>query len=698
MIGQTISHYRILEKLGEGGMGVVYKAEDSRLDRTVALKFLGAHLLGDDEAKARFQREAKAAAGLHHANVCPVYEVDEADGRTFLSMAFIEGESLEDRIAKGPLPLKDALDVGRQIAEGLEAAHSKSIVHRDIKPANVMVDAKGRATIMDFGLALLTEASKLTRNDQTVGTAAYMSPEQLQGGDVDHRTDIWALGCVIYETVAGVRPFKGDYAQALAYEIVQQQPEALTGLRTGVPIELELLTAKCLAKDAGQRYQHVDELAVDLGTLNEKLKSGNSTILRTQVVAQPSLTTQHPVVISPDLAPKRKPQLAWALLAVSALLLVLASVLYFRSLDSGVSQRPLRRFALTQAESVGAGGTVPSGGYTSPVAISPDGKHIAYKSPDPAQTLWVQDLDQRNPRALEGTEGAVSPFWSPDSELIGYATTEALFKVPAQGGLPSRLCGLPSDHFHGGSWSPDGESIVFSSGAPHSLYEVPARGGPPERIVSGDEFEQLKVEDRVLWPHFLPTSAGDRVVVFSVGSYNEPTLVAQDLATGRREVLGPGAFPHYSSSGHILLQPATETYELWALPFSLDTLQPIREAFPVSQNSGFPTVAGDGTMAYLELEGSTGWQLTWLERDGKRAETVGERYQVVAAPALSPDGRHVAAYVIDGGNRDLWVFDVARGVKTRLSNDPALENGPIWSPDGDQYCSVRIGLEATIST
>ena len=280
MTGQLISRYRIAEKLGEGGMGVVYKARDTTLERTVALKFLAAHLLNDDEARQRFLREAKAAAALDHPNICTVYEVGEAEGKTFLAMAFLKGETLEDRIAKGPLPLKDALDIARQVAEGLNAAHAEGVVHRDVKPANILVSPDGRATIMDFGLARLTEASKLTRQDQTVGTAAYMSPEQLQGGEVDHRTDVWALGCTLYEMVAGVRLFKGQYDQALAYEILNEEPEPLTGVRSGVPMELELLVAKCLAKDPDDRYAHADEIARDLRTLADKLRSGRSTILK----------------------------------------------------------------------------------------------------------------------------------------------------------------------------------------------------------------------------------------------------------------------------------------------------------------------------------------------------------------------------------------------------------------------------------
>ena len=215
MVGQTISHYKVLEKLGEGGMGVVYRAEDTKLDRSVALKFLPAHLLGSADVRTRFEREAKAAASLNHPNICPVYEIDEADGKSFISMAFIEGESLDSMISRGPAPLDEALAIARQIAEGLDAAHEKGVVHRDIKPENVIVDTKGRVTIMDFGLALLSEASRLTRMDETVGTTAYMSPEQTQGSGADHRTDLWALGVVLYETITGRQPFKGDYDKAV---------------------------------------------------------------------------------------------------------------------------------------------------------------------------------------------------------------------------------------------------------------------------------------------------------------------------------------------------------------------------------------------------------------------------------------------------------------------------------------------------
>ena len=278
MIGKNISHYRITEKLGEGGMGVVYKAEDVNLRRPVALKFLAARLLGDEGIRSRFHREAEAAASLNHPNVCPVHEIAEIEGQTFIAMAFIEGESLEKKIEAGPLKLKDALDIAIQTAKGLQAAHGKNVVHRDIKPANLIIGKDGHVTITDFGLALLTDRSKLTRSDETMGTVTYMSPEQTYGAELDYRTDVWSLGIVIYEMIIGQPPFKGHYDNAVIYSITSEAPEPMTSLRTGVPMELEWIADKCLAKQAAERYQSAAELLIDLTTLSKKLQSEESTI------------------------------------------------------------------------------------------------------------------------------------------------------------------------------------------------------------------------------------------------------------------------------------------------------------------------------------------------------------------------------------------------------------------------------------
>jgi len=278
VIGKTISHYRILEKLGEGGMGVVYKAEDTKLKRTVALKFLPPELTRDADAKQRFMQEARAASALDHSNICTIYEVEETptEGReqSFIAMAYYDGETLRDRISRGPLEVEAAVDIAIQIAEGLKEAHGKGIVHRDIKSANIMVTAKGQVKVLDFGLARLTGQTRLTKTGTTLGTAAYMSPEQTRGEKVDGRSDIWSVGIVLYEMLTGQRPFMGDYEQAVVYSIMGEEPEPVTGLRTGVPMELEQIVNKCLDKDPSGRYQRADELIVDLRRLMKKAEMG----------------------------------------------------------------------------------------------------------------------------------------------------------------------------------------------------------------------------------------------------------------------------------------------------------------------------------------------------------------------------------------------------------------------------------------
>jgi serine/threonine protein kinase/tetratricopeptide (TPR) repeat protein len=275
VIGQTISHYRIVEKLGEGGMGVVYKAHDTKLDRTVALKFLPSHLGADETEKQRFLNEAKAASALDHTNICSIYSIEETnEGNLFIVMAYYEGMSLKEKIEQGPLPLKDVVNYSLQIASGLQKAHEKGIVHRDLKPANIFITNDDQIKIIDFGLARVAERTLLTKSGTTLGTVPYMSPEQAQGHKVDHRTDIWSLGVVMYEMITGQRPFKSEYDTALVYSLINEDPEPVTGVRSGVPMELERIINKCLEKDSGDRYQHVDELIVDLRKVERELSSG----------------------------------------------------------------------------------------------------------------------------------------------------------------------------------------------------------------------------------------------------------------------------------------------------------------------------------------------------------------------------------------------------------------------------------------
>ncbi len=626
MASQTISHYRIIEKLGEGGMGVVYKAEDLKLKRTVALKFLSPQALGSEEDKTRFLREAQAAAALDHPNICTVHEIDEVDGQTFIVMAFLEGQTLAEKIKAGPLELDEALEFATQLARGLQAAHLKGTFHRDIKPANLIitesVPSQKLLKITDFGLAQLAERSRLTRPEITLGTLAYMSPEQTEAAGTDQRTDLWALGCVTYEMVSGQLPFRGDYNQAVQYSILQEEPEPLTGLRTGVPMELEWIVGKCLAKKRDDRYPEAAALILDLSTLRKKLEAGQSSVIET---SRPPLASEMGAAAAPaqsgpiessarqglplakyhvieDLesgddsvvyraedtqlnrsvtinvvpesaareAKRRRRMKDRALVAAVVLLIAsLAAVagLWLRSRDPA-EPLLLRRFAYTPPDQL------PLDRFWAPVAISPNGRHIAVVGGEGAESkLWIRDLDQQQARSIEGTEGAVSLFWSPGSDFVGFAADGELKKVSLLGGVSLRLCDLPNGNFVGGSWSPDGEVIVFSTAVPAALYEVSARGGPPDLLISAETSEPSpeKLTGGIVSPHFLPAEAGRRVLAFTFGTQTDQTMVIEDLESGQRKSLGPGHQPFYSA-GHLVYQLSPATEDLWALPFSLETL------------------------------------------------------------------------------------------------------------------------------
>ena len=656
-------------------MGVVYKAEDIKLERTVALKFLAQHLLDDDEAKQRFLREAKAAAALDHPNICTVYEIGEADGKTFISMAFLEGEPLEDRIAQGPLSLKDALDIARQVAEGLQAAHTKGVFHRDIKPANIIVSPEGRATIMDFGLARLTEASRLTKVDTAMGTVAYMSPEQAQGMEVDSRTDLWSLGCVVYEMVSGQRPFQGQYDQALLYEIVHEEPEALTGLRTGVPIELELLTAKCLAKDAADRYQSANETAVDLRTLSEKLKSGRSTILQTarptEIVPAAVGQTLDP---AQDLSPsavvieRKTLRTVQAVAAVATLALIVLGSHYVSQGPSDDPQKIVRRFSFSA-----------EGGRRA--SISPDGRFIALTvETDNDASVWLRPIDSETVRNIAGTNGVRAnraPAWSPNSRSIVFATHEELRRVSVDGSEATVLCQLPGPDFGGASWSPDGARVVFISG--DRIWDVSSRGGEPTSLVQSDPGVVLYT------PSFALTDDSSQVLFYRAGN----RIHSLDLETGESRDVVEGTVPVYAPSGHLLYR---RSGGLWATPFSIETTAPTGEAFPISESGQWLSVTRDGALLYADYEGAR-QRLTVRDRSGATLRTVGQRNANGWPPTVSPDGRLISISL--GGN--IWVFDLARDVATRLTSSSDNEALPSWGPSGGELSYVALGANQLLS-
>ncbi len=725
MIGRTISHYQITDKLGEGGMGVVYKADDTKLERAVALKFLAAHLVSDEDVLKRFEREAKAAAALNHPNICTVYEIDEFEGETFIAMAFLEGEGLDKRIEARPRKLNEALDIAIQTAQGLQAAHEKGIVHRDIKPANLMVTGSGSkqlVTIMDFGLAQLADRSKLTRADETMGTVTYMSPEQTYGMELDQRTDIWSLGVVIYEMVTGQRPFKGHYDKAVMYSITSEQPEPMTALRTGVPMELELLVGKCLAKDADERYQHTDDLLVDLQGLRKKLGSGRSAIVQTtpgSVGARDAVplhsgmeVSEHPLVkyrvienieerddsvvyhaedtelrrlvdvrVIPQSAAramKRKQLIRYAALFAAGIVLtaVLGYAMGWLGHAGTSPDIPLRRFSFAPDAVRSA-------------AISPDGRHIAYIDGPPPSTVWVRDLDSEQPRMLEGIRAQGSVSWSPDSRFIVFQEGGDLKKVSLTGGPASRLCVLPGAAFRGATWSPDGESIVFGSGSPPAIYEVPSQGGTPKQLFDRVETEAGQANTG---PAFLPRRSGGRALFFNVRSRNASDVFVRDLKSGEAKKLVGGMAIAYSPSGHILYRTAPGEADLWALPFSLDTLEGTGEPFPIAEQAAFASAAADGTLVYIDAGDGGLSQLLWRDREGKPQGTIGQPQERMHYPALSPDGKRVATWSREGRELDIWVHEVDRPVKTRLTTF-GYDLWPTWSPSGKNigFASGRSG-------
>ena len=552
LIGETISHYRVLEKLGSGGMGEVWKAEDTQLRRTVALKFLSSETVGDDEVKARLIREAQASASLDHPNICQVFGIHEEQGETFIAMAYIDGPSLADRIKERPLPLDEALSVTTQIAEGLQEAHEKGIVHRDIKPQNVMLTAKGQVKIMDFGLARLAGRSKLTKSSTTLGTPSYMAPEQLEGAEADNRADLWSLGVVLYELLTQRTPFDADYEQAVAYGILNEEPEPLTALRSGLPVEIDRVIARSLAKNREERYQHADELLVDLRGLAKQLASEESKSRPAPATVRPppagAGATVRPLDASAGTSLRR---LVWGLgLAVGVLLVALGALL-------------MRPPSSTTQQSIELTIGPPPGtqGYHT-FALSPDGRWLAvaaYTNRAGNQTeLWVRPLSADEYRRLADTSDAKFPFWSPDSDQIGYFAEGKLLKVAVTGGGSQTLC--DASNGRGGTWNRDGR-ILFVP-AIGSLSQVSERGGEPEALIPrGDN------EDVGRYPWFLPDGrrfishfgGSDPASSVGIASLDEPggLPLVGNASRGVYAPGGNGAADHvlFGRGGSILAQP-----------------------------------------------------------------------------------------------------------------------------------------------
>ena len=686
MIGQTISHYRILEKLGEGGMGEVYLAQDTGpLDRKVALKFPSQEMSQDPVVRQRFLREAKSAAALDHPYVCHIHEVGEDVDQSFISMEYVAEQSLKDRLTKGPLEMKDALQKAIEIAEALEAAHKQNIVHRDLKPANIMLTPEGHVKVMDFGLAKrLVPAegsdsqedtlSSLTATGATLGTLPYMSPEQVQGQELDARSDIFSFGVLLYEMITGVHPFQKDSPVETANAVLNEVPAPVTKFLDAAPGLLQHTVRKMLAKEADRRYQSVHEVRTDLA----EVVSGNVDSFE----ATPMVERSWPRTLS------------WAVAGLLAITLLIVLAIW-RPVAHPVELAPVRlHLQLPPGRSVATVDDVV-------VALSPDGRRLACSVNDSEGIgLYVRTLDELEGRLLAGTEGARSPFFSPDGQWVGFAANRKLKKVAFSGGTPLTLCDA-SNHMKGASWGAD-DTIVFAPGVQTSLSRVPATGGTAEEITVPDSEKGGNSHRN---PQILP---GGDWVLFSSGTRGKVqswNVVVQSLEMGERRVLQQsGYFARYLPTGHLVfMREAT----LFAAAFDPNRLELIGTPVPILEGiwsrPGFSNAqfafSQTGTLTYVpgRATGSL-TRMVWVDLEGNEKPLAAEP-RLYRFPRISPDGKRVAA-VIGGQDTEgeIWIYDLVRETLSRFTFDPARDDYPVWTPDGQRlvFQSSRNGAEGDL--
>lgn len=670
MIGKLVSHYEIIEKLGEGGMGIVYKAHDTKLDRLVALKFLPEHVSVGSADLERFTQEAKAAAGLNHPNICTIHGIEEAGGKNFIVMEYVDGQTLQEK--KSSLSMKQALDVGIQIAEGLAAAHEKGIVHRDIKPENIMFRKDGRVQIMDFGLAKLRGASRLTKEGSTVGTAGYMSPEQVQGQDTDHRSDIFSLGVLLYEMLTGQPPFKGVHETAIAYEIVNVDSPPMSSIKPEIPQELDAIVLECLEKDPNERAQSAKQIAIDLNRF--KRSSSRSRLSRTMPAGVVSSVQGTRGALD---RPSLMRFVPWAVTAV--VLVVLGWSLFFRGTHDN---RLLSRWnisALSAPNQLIFHSDIPC------LALSPDGRQIVYAlSEGGGSQLYIRSIDNYEAHPIRGTTNGTAPFFSPDGQWIGFVADGKIKKVPAAGGTVEALC--DAQGFRGAAWGPDNRiyySPTFSAG----LMSVSANGGTPSLFSSLDS---SRGERTHRWPQVLP---GGEWVLYTVGiqsnpnSYTDAVLMLQSTETGERHELDVrGEIARYVEPGYLVVG---RNASLLAAPFSLDdfhTSKPL--AALIDGVNGDPgsgvvdfSLSRQGDLAYLPGTLQKDFELVWVTRDGK-VTPLPLQAQPYYIPRISPDGKRLAVGLgMPGGDNSIWVYDLGKATFNRLTFNKT-GGAPLWSHDG----------------
>ena len=674
--GSRLGPYEIVAPLGVGGMGEVYRARDTRLNRDVAIKVLPDLFAADVERVTRFTREAQTLAALNHPNIAQIYGLESQA----LVMELVEGDDLSHHISQGALPLSQALAIARQIIDALEAAHDAGIVHRDLKPANIKVRHDGTVKVLDFGLARTLDSgpgtqdpsnsptltARATQMGMIIGTAAYMSPEQARGRAVDKRTDVWAFGCVLYEMLAGKKAFDGEDATEIISSVVKTEPD-WSALPATVPPHIRTIITRCLDKDRKARIP-------DLSVVRYML---DGTMPTTVLAPQPA-------------GPARSASTAWyAATALFAITTMVMGVAWYRA---GATAPTDGKFVVVPPD-----GTIFTvGNYvgaTAPV-ISPDGKTLAFTAQDPVgkRMLYVRPIDSLVAQALQGTEGAAFPFWSPDSAFIGYSITGKLLKVSATGGPPQTLCSLnPGILSRGGTWSRDGV-VVFNNG-PAPLYRTSSAGGT-EAVVMG----ALEDETGREFPSFLPD--GRRFIFHAAGGKKDGLIVGSiDSAETTWLTSSESGAVFDETSGRLLFVRQgillSQAFDPRTLALSGDPVT-VAENVETAAVPGVVTfsISANGVLAYgIGQAVSTGLRMTWMNRQGKVLGTIGP-----LAPyrglSLSPNGLHVAAHRHEGDGGDIWVTDVARDSTTRFTLDPTQENSsPVWSPKGDRvaFQSVRQG-------
>ncbi len=692
--GVRVGSYEILALLGAGGMGEVYRARDPKLNRDVALKILPEEFACDPDRLARFRREAHVLASLNHPNIAAIHGLEEAAGPPALVLELVEGPTLADRLAQGPIPLDEALPIATQIDEALEAAHDRGVIHRDLKPANIKLRPDGAVKVLDFGLAKALERDVAapdvthsptltvagTRVGMILGTAAYMAPEQARGKAVDKRADIWAFGCVLYEMLTARRAFVGDDVSDILASVLAREPE-LTALPTDTPLPIRRLIRRCLQKEPKDRLHDIADARLEI----QEAKAPPDA--QVAGAAMPVRRVRQRLILS--------------FVAVCGLVLGAAAVLGITTFVSAPSDARAVRLAVEPPE----GSTWPPLGLNTTLAVSPDGHAVAFvaRSGDDTDRLWIRSLDALAAQPLTGTEGASAPFWSPDSQSIGFFADGQLKKIAAAGGPAMILCDAPTAR--GGTWNPGGVIVFGTSNGP--LQRVSAAGGAPTAASLLAEGETSHVG-----PSFLPDG---RHFLYGAGPAftDVPIYIGALDSTDRTRLLTADATNVLHSLGRVVFHRGTR---LWAQPFDVEQLALSGEAIPVADGiqrmgSIMPFVeaaaSDNGVLAYKTAGALPASRLVWLDRAGKQIGTLGDD-GVYGDFELSPDGARVAVSIGDPSRRalDVWLFDVGRGTRTRLTSDAGHELEPVWSPDGagivfssfrkaagDLYQTATSGLE-----